>query len=201
MAAPRAEHQTVMDPRKLPVAGEYAQALLNLASDDQKAQEILAELDWLTHAMDSIDGFEEMLTASPLSPVHRKLLVERIFTDRLSRECAGLLSLLARKKRLNLLRAIVYTYRQRLDKRRGRIEATVTSALDLDPALLNEIKDALKKLVTHEPVLKLKVDRSLLGGMTIKVGDRLFDASVAGQLRRLGTGLLEKQGAIRANHD
>ncbi len=196
MAAPKAEYITVMDPQQLPHAREYAQALLALVPEDDQAEDLWEELKWLVGLLDTVEGFEELLVHAPLSAGQRRAFVERVFSGRVSRVCEGLLVLLAKKNRMPLLRTIVYSYRQRLDRRQRKVQVTVTTPTPLDEGLIEELKKTLKVIVADEPVLKLRVDRKLLGGLTISVGDMFYDASVAGQLHRLEKDLLHKMGLV-----
>jgi len=68
----------------------------------------------------------------------------------------------------------------------------VTTAVPLDESARRHVREVLAEALRAEPVLSLRVDRGLLGGMTLRIGDQLFDASVRTELRRLQQRLAEE---------
>jgi F-type H+-transporting ATPase subunit delta len=74
-------------------------------------------------------------------------------------------------------------------RREGILEATVTSAAELSPAEVEAIRERLVALTGERLELHQQVDATLLGGVTVRIGDRLIDGSVRGRLERLRSDL------------
>jgi len=72
-----------------------------------------------------------------------------------------------------------------LARRRGEATADVTSAIALTPAQTQALEEALRSVVGSKVSVDLKVDRSLIGGLVVRVGSRMIDTSLATKLRRL----------------
>ena len=184
--------ESVMDPVSESLAGAYADALLGHVPGDVEAAEALGELDALVALLDETDGFEGLLTSAVLSHAERCDLVQRIFHGRLSEPVEGLLNVMARAGRLGLLRTLRRVFRSALYRRQGKRELTVTTAVPLDDEQRRHAERELGEAFGCEPVVTFDVDGELIGGMAVRVGDRLYDASVRADLGALAGRLREE---------
>jgi len=183
---------SVMDPATVSVADVYAEALLGVLDDDARAEQVGEELAQLVGLLDGLEGAADLLVGALLSAAQRRQLIQRVFAGRVSETVEAMLDVLARRGRVGLLWAISQQYRHRLNARRGKVEVTVTTASALDDEQRQRVTDAIAQAIEAEPVLTTKVDPSLLGGMRLRVGDRLFDASVATDLKRLREAMADR---------
>lgn len=184
--------KTVLDPQEAPLAAEYAQALADRAPSNEEAVELACELEGVVKLLDEVDGFDQLLTAATLSAAQRRDMVARIARDKMSETMQGLFSVLARQMRLGLLRSISKEFRSKLDKRQGRINVKVVTAVEPDATQIEAIRKMLRDETGLEPVLHITVDRELIGGIVLEVGDRVFDTSLSGRLRRMREDLLAR---------
>jgi F-type H+-transporting ATPase subunit delta len=104
----------------------------------------------------------------------------------------GLVWTLWKNNRLNLFRSVVAAYLQILDERAGRVSVKVTAATPLTDEHKDQIAAIVKEAVQREPVLHVRVDPDLLGGMIVQVGDTVVDTSVRSRLQSLRTLLLAR---------
>jgi F-type H+-transporting ATPase subunit delta len=104
----------------------------------------------------------------------------------------GLLAVLARNGRLDLVPGIAAAYRQLLEDRAGRVRVKVASAVELSDAQRAALTETLSGMMRQTPVLDARVDPDLLGGLVIQVGDRVIDTSVRTRLQTLRTLLLDR---------
>lgn len=109
---------------------------------------------------------------------------------RVGAEAQNFLRLLARNRRLGLLRAIGEIFSACQAEAEGYLDVAVTSAYPLRKQDETEIEAVLKKLLNRKPRLTVAVDKNLIGGLYIRAGDRVIDASVRGELERLAKRLL-----------
>ena len=188
---PHESHQRegVMAPTQLAAAAVYAEALLDQIKDDAHAQDIARELESLVGLLDANPGAEELLTAALLSVRERCELILRIFHGRVSELMEAFMAVLARRDRLKLFRPAARQFQKLLDRRQGKVEVTLTTAIELNADQRRGAVEALRKALGAEPVLTTRVDPDLLGGATVRTGDRVYDASVAAQLKRLSQNL------------
>jgi F-type H+-transporting ATPase subunit delta len=150
------------------LAEAYARALLALLPTDELAEQAAGELERLVEMLDRVTGFRAFLArAAAGDEGEQEALYERA------------------SRAMTLLRAIGRQVRRRLDERAGKVEVSVTSAVALDAAQRRRIAAALGAVAGAPVSLVPRVDPALLGGLVVRLGDRVYDASVAGELRRL----------------
>ncbi|MCH7552423.1 MAG: F0F1 ATP synthase subunit delta [Chloroflexi bacterium] len=172
-------------------ARRYAQAVFDIAKEDNTFDTWQEDLSALASAVQE-PGFVELLE-SPRMPIDAK---RRMLADVLkgaSEQAINLATILVTKSRLGALAAQVSReYERLLDEHRGILRAEVVSAIALDQQqtenLVKQIADASGKEVR----LQVRVDPSVVGGLVIRIGDRVLDGSIESRLRGLRRNLIEE---------
>jgi len=166
----------------------YAGALFEeaeKAGGQDAIESTLAELEDILAIAREDPQFAEFLTSQILPADKREASLRAIFKDRVSDLTRNFLLVLNQKGRLDHLGAIAAAYDERLQERFGRIEVDVYAASPIDDAQAGAIEGRLREVLGKEPVLHRYVDESMLGGLRLRIGDQLVDASVSTQLRRM----------------
>ncbi len=166
----------------------YASALFEEAERTGGQADIestLAELEDILAIAREDAQFSEFLTSQILAPDKRRDSLRAIFGGKVSPLTLNFLLVLNDKGRLDHLGAIAAAYDERLQDRFGRIEVDVYTAAPIDTDQASAIEGRLRDVLGKEPVLHRYVDESMLGGLRLRIGDQLVDASVATQLRRM----------------
>ena len=192
MRAPTGKLESVLDTSTLLIADVYAEATLDLVEDNAAAESVVEEIEAVVGMLAEIDAFKELLTTATLSRRERVELVERIFEARCSETVLSLLATLARRGRLDLLPALARQIRRRLNVRQGKIEVELTLAADVSAEQMDAIREKIRQTLDAEPILNVRVDASLMGGMVMRVGDRVYDASVATKIQQLSAQMAER---------
>src|SRR4029077_2078181 len=109
-------------------------------------------------------------------------LAERAGLAGLTRDFLGLV---AKNRRLFAVPAMIEAYLRKLAERRGEVTAEVTVAQPLNEARQAALLDQLRRTVGARVVVDMRVDPGLLGGMIVKIGSRMVDASLNSRLQRL----------------
>lgn len=174
-------------------AESYANALLDLANGQNQAQETGAELKQIVEALDAEPAIEEMLASPAVSAEVRGPLLQKAFEGRVSHLIWNFIRLLNAKGRLSALRKIEEAYDELLDKQFGKVEVDVTVAERLDDATLEEVRRAVSEALKRDAVIHQYVDESIIGGLVLRVQDKLIDTSVRAQL----TAMKQKMLAAR----
>ena len=161
----------------------YAAALLRACESTRESfADLWEEYDsFLVEACDAHPKFEAIL-ASASVPVEEKYRIIDSLCATTTRVFRNFLKTLARRGRMDMLRAIRVACRRLDDERRGRVPVTITSAVPLDAATLAKLSARLTTLVGGEPKFTVVVDPKVIGGIVVRVGDVVYDASVATQL-------------------
>ena len=131
------------------------------------------------------------MLANPAVPVDRRATaLAEMLGDRVSRPVLNLIQLLLRRGRIEELPRVAAEFRRLDDDRQGITHATATSAAPLTPDEVRALTARLEQSTGGRIALDVKVDPSLLGGLVVRVGDRLIDGSVRGRLERLRNQLI-----------
>jgi len=164
----------------------YAQALLSVARESEQVDSVLDELTDLVGLTDRDEAFARFLTSPLVDAVEREVSLERLFRGRMSDLMLDTLLVMNRKNRMGLVPALAETFREEVEILRGEIRVHVRSAVELDDAQRRELTQAVARLTHKRATLLEAVDKSLIGGVVLRIGDRKIDTSVARSLGRLG---------------
>jgi F-type H+-transporting ATPase subunit delta len=189
-----AKHDTVLDAGsvKARLAKVYAEALLAAAIRQNAIDATGDELShFVSDVLDPAPEIESFLASPVVGKKSKTAAIDAALPGRASDLVRGLFAVLARNGRLNLLRGIAAAYRLLLDDRAGRIRVKVTSAMDLSDTQRSALSSTLSDILKQQPILAVRVDPDLLGGMVVQIGDRVIDTSVRTRLQSLRTLLLE----------
>lgn len=179
------------------LAKTYAGALFDLATASgggSLAEEVLGELEDILEAARSDPRFGEFLSSLVVPVSARDASLVRILEGRCTDLTLRFLRLLNRKGRLGHLPAITAALEARVQQAFGRVEVDVFTAGDLDEAGKESLRARLAEKLGKEVVLHHYADPKMLGGIKLRVGDRLIDDSLATQLRRVRDRIAEEGG-------
>jgi F-type H+-transporting ATPase subunit delta len=169
----------------------YAQALMSLGKSndlvDRFAEDMANILDTLT-ASDELQSF----IANPLAKLDaKKAVLNQVFGDAVHPFTRNFLMLLVDRRRVMFLDGVCQQYQVLYRKLKQVVLAEVVSAVDLNDAQKDAIRNKVQTMTGASSVdLQTSVDRDLIGGVIIKVGSQVIDASLRGQLRRLSLRLV-----------
>ena len=175
--------------RRSSAARRYAEAAFQVAERDDTLEAWRSELE----AAAGIVGDDRALRvlANPAVPEERRsALVDDLLGDRASRPVRNLVLLLLRRGRIEDLPRVAAEFGRLDDARQGITHATATTAAELDRGEIQALTDQLERSTGGRIVLDVAIDPSLLGGVVVRVGDRLYDGSVRGRLERLRNRLI-----------
>lgn len=164
----------------------YAGGLAQAISDDLEFEKLSGELARLVGL---ITGHEELKAAlaSPFLPVSRKnrIVEEMLATHALEEKTIRFLRLLMGHNRLNLLEEIAVELPRFWMKEKGIVAFEICSAVPLKPEQKESLERKLEALENKRVNLDFRIDPALLGGLSLKKGNIVYDVSIKGQLTRL----------------
>ena len=170
--------------RRDTAARRYAEAAFEVAMRDDTVEAWRAELD--TAAAIAADERVGRMLANPAVPLEtRTEMAKSIFGKSVSKPVLNLIGLMLRRGRIHELPRLAAEFRRLDNARQGITVATATSAAPLTQDEIRALTERLEQLTGGRVELDVQVDPSLLGGLVVRVGDRLIDGSVRGRLERL----------------
>lgn len=170
------------------LARPYGLAAFKEARDEGKVDEWSEMLELLVRIMQ--DPTMRALVANP-NVNHEQLaaLIIDVAGDGLSKTGRNLVRILAENERLPEMEAIAVIFARERDALEGRSQVDVTSAFELTEEQRQRIGDSMRQHLGTEVDVSVKVDKSLIGGVVIRSGDTVIDASLRGRLSQLGQSL------------
>ncbi len=168
------------------LAGRYATALFGLARDEQKIDAVSRSLDSIEEATRESADFRALTTSPLVSRGDASKAVRALVPSlRLDPVTANFLGVLADNGRLSELKNVIRAFRTLASGHRGETTAEVTSAHPLDDRQIAELKANLKARVGRDVAIDAKVDPAILGGIVVRLGSQMIDASIRTKLNTL----------------
>ena len=172
------------------LARKYGTAIFEIANEDNKLEEYGRELADVSQALFAQAELKDFLTNPQIQPEDKKQVLLRLLKDQVSPMMMNFLLLLVDKRRIVLLEAINDCYQELSNKAQGIIVADVTTAYELKAELRSRLSSKLESVTGKKVALRTHNDKSIIGGIVVKIGDTRIDGSVAGRLQALKAELM-----------
>jgi F-type H+-transporting ATPase subunit delta len=171
--------------RSTRVARRYAQALMSAAEERSILEKTTADLTKIAGVIQGSGDFRAFLHSPVVSIPRKKGVLQELFGKAVSPETLSFLDMLVTKQREGELAGIIEQFHALHDIKMGVVNVDVTTALELtaqqQKALLKELEQRTGKSVR----LRMVVDTAIRGGLVVRIGDTVLDASLSHQLERL----------------
>lgn len=174
------------------MAGRYATALFELAQEEKALDSVLADLNRFSSMLEDSKDLDR-LVRSPVFGADEQAKALKAILDKagISGFAARFLMLVAKKRRLFAVRQMIRGFKALVARHKGEARAEVTVAEKLSDEHLNALKDALRSATKQDVALDVTVDPSILGGMKVKLGSRMVDASLKTKLNSIRIAMKE----------
>ena len=168
------------------MGGRYAQALFDLATDEKIVAAVEADLQALKRMSADSKDFRTLLASPAFSAEDKAKALKALGAKaKLHSTTQKFLGLLAQNGRVSALMSVVTGFEELAAKARGAVAAQVVTAVPLSAAQSKGVAQALRTALGADPEITTRVDPSILGGIKVQVGSRLFDASLRSKLDSL----------------
>ena len=168
------------------VTSRYAKAILDLATEKKKVEQVEADMKDLSAMLEASDELRALVHDPRISKAKQQDVVKALVSKAKFQDItSNFLNVLIENRRLNILGAVIKRVHQDLAKMRGERVAKIKVAQDMSAKQIKELEASLAKASGSTVTLDIQVDPSLLGGMVITLDSRMIDDSVAGKLERL----------------
>jgi F-type H+-transporting ATPase subunit delta len=193
-------HATVFDDATRHVARIYAEALLSAADKRQQTQEVLEQLEAFAHdVLDRDPTFVLFLASAVVGRDKKREALRRAFEGKINETLYNFLLVLNDHERLGVIREIAVTMREIYERRAGRVPVQVRAAVPLADDQRERLRQELREKFGREPVLDVRIDPELLGGLVVRVEDWVYDGSVRARLERIRKQLIEKGSYVHSH--
>ena len=170
----------------LRVASRYVKSLLGLAVEQGVVEAVHQDMILFSKICAENRNFLVMLRSPVIRHENKKIILEKIFSGKVNALTMAIIDILTRKNREPLLPAIATEFHNAYNEYKGIGKATITTTIAMDKELRDAIENIVRKLSNKKQVeLNEKIDKDLIGGFILNVGDRQIDASIKNKLKAL----------------
>ena len=169
----------------------YANALYEISQEKKISNKIHEECKQLLSIFYKNDNLSSLLNSPLLNKKRQITVASRLFSDKkekkifVSKDLLGLIMLLAKNSRLNLLKEVLNRYNELHTSDNKEIKVNITSVIKIN----NTLENQLKKILSKNGKMKVKIinliDKDLLGGLIIQIGSNLIDTSIRTKLNKV----------------
>lgn len=164
------------------VASRYAQALFELADEQNQASEIYSEIVDLNDVISSNENLYDVLRSPFIAKGEKRGVASELFVNKVSKDSKNFLMVLIDSDRTTELSSIVQAYKQMLNDKFNIAEGQVLTAIALSTEQISELEEKLSAKYSKDVRLTNKIDKDILGGVLVKIGNEEIDGTVKSRL-------------------
>ena len=173
------------------VAGRYASALFELARDERSLDGVAADLDAFDAMIRESADLARLVRSPAFTAEVQTRAVEAVLAKAgMGGLAANFIKLVASNRRLFALPGMISAFRALVQQSKGIVRAEVRLAEQPSEAVIEEIKSSLRDVAKSDVDLDLRIDPSLIGGIVVKLGSRMVDASLRTKLNSIRLAML-----------
>jgi F-type H+-transporting ATPase subunit delta len=166
------------------IARVYAEALFDVAKEKDKLDRIHDELNQFAKALDGDRELQVFFFSPYFSSAEKREGIERAVSGA-DPEFVNFLELLVEKHRMPVIFRIRRQFEEMWKKENRKLDVTVTSAVALDPEVVDQVAAEIEKQTGQQVELTTRVDDGVVGGIVLQVGNMVLDASIRNRLEKL----------------
>ena len=168
------------------VASRYVKSLLELAVEQKSLDAVHKDLQMLSGSIEKSNDLRIMLRSPVIPHEKKRTILEKLLKGKVNNLTLSIVDILTRKNREPLLPEIAREFHHAYNEYKGIGRASVATPVPLDASTRKRVEEMAKKISGRDSVeLDEKVDKELIGGFVLNVGDRQIDASIRSRLKGL----------------
>ncbi|GMQ64266.1 ATP synthase F1 subunit delta [Vallitalea maricola] len=167
------------------IAKRYGTALFELAVETNQVDLVEEQLKLIKEIFLTEKDFMGVLNHPKVVVENKIAMVENTFDNKIIKEILGLLVIAIKKGRASDLLDIIEYCLDEIDSLKGNAKAYVSSAQELTDEQLESIKNKLEETTGKKIILITDVDETLIGGLMVRIGDRIIDNSIKGKIEAI----------------
>lgn len=175
------------------IASRYSKSLIDLAVEKNQLEDIKADMELFSKVCKENRDFVLMLNNPILESLKKAAIIKKVFKGKVQEMTSLFFDIVSKKHRESVLPEMAKVFRQLYNEHKGIITAEVSTTFKLDENLRSEVTKIVKEISGKEVELNEKVDKALIGGFLIRVGDKQIDETIQSKLNDLRRELTQNQ--------
>lgn len=176
------------------ISGTYAEALFELALDEHREEQFLEEAQGLLQVLQENPELNQMMNHPKIGREEKISTLKAVFEGRISADMLGFLTVIVEKNRYGNIEQILESFVDKMKEYKGIGVAYVKSAVSLTDEQKKQVEGKLLETTGYRQVeMHYEVRTDLIGGMVIRIGDRVVDSSIRSRLSDMERNLMKIQ--------
>ena len=167
------------------IANRYAEALFQIGEEENKIDNLYNELKEVSSLMNTNKDLNNVMKSPLVSKKEKIQLIDTLFAGKVDNDLKNFLKILIEKGRITSINAIGETYKELLNEKNNILEGYVISAVPMNDEKIKELETELSKKYNKNVTLENKVDKSVLGGVLVRLGNTEIDGTIKTRLNGL----------------
>jgi len=164
------------------IGSRYAKAIYEIASETNKIEKLYEELNVVMEVYEKDSDFKNYIDHPLIKKSEKKEFILKIFSGKFEEDTMNILGYLIEKNRLSYIRSIIVEFLKIYYAKNSIVEAEATFAIKPVEAQIAKLTKQLERRTNKKVKLTTKVDKSILGGIVVRIEDEIIDASVRREL-------------------
>jgi len=167
------------------IAGRYAKPLLELAVEQKALETVKNDMVGFLRLCEDNREFLAVLRSPVIPHLKKGAILQQIFKGKAHKLTLAVFDIITRKNRENLLPEIAHEFVAQYNVKMGLLNSTVTTTFPIDDKMRKSFKKIVKDVTGMEAILAEEVNKEIIGGFVLKMGDRQLDESVSASLEEI----------------
>jgi len=167
------------------VARRYAFALLQMAEEQGSLNKVVEDVQLINNTLQDSRDLVLMLKSPIVKPGDKKEVMHKLFSSKLDELTIRFIDLLIKKNREKLIDQVFAAFREEYNKHQGILEVQVNTSAGLDKKQIKSLKKSLHERTGKKIELEIAVDKSLIGGMAVRIDDTVVDGTIKHKIEQL----------------
>lgn len=167
------------------VAARYAKSFIDLTAQQGVLEQAFADMKYILEVCKSNHDFVIFLKSPIIKTDKKQAVLKEVFGGKLNKVTDSYVQLITAKRREIYLAEIAYEFINQYKEKKKILTAVITTASGLDDVIRKQVMDIVKGSGNSEVVLEEKINKDIIGGFIVRVGDKQVDASILNKLNNL----------------
>ena len=167
-----------IDKKQLNISKNYAEALFRIGKEQNDNEKLYSQLADVVKIIDNSNDLKTYFENPLISANDKKEIIYKVLGKDFDLQIINLLNLLADNKRLKLIGTVFYCYENLYEKQNDISKITVVSAIEMNEETKSRLKEKLENKLNKKIVPEYKTDKAIIGGLVIKIQDKIIDLSI-----------------------
>lgn len=167
------------------IASRYAEALFQVGEENNSTTKLYEELNAVLDILKSDKSFYNVLKSPLISKGEKKDIIENIFNNRVQNDLKNFFKLLIDKERISSLELIHKSFKSLLNEKNNIVEGKAITAIPMSKEEIKKLEENLSNKYNTNIILENVVDKTILGGVLVKLGNKEIDGTIKTRLDNL----------------